>query len=116
MFDLPAVSHQGEVRRATRSAAAFADPRILSRAALDAVVKLNPARLLRNPVIFVTEVVSALVTVLAVRAALQGEAWGFLAGIAAWLWFTVLFATFAEAVAETAARVMRPRQEAEAPL
>ncbi|MBE9603598.1 potassium-transporting ATPase subunit KdpB [Acetobacteraceae bacterium H6797] len=73
---------------------------MLSRAALDALRKLNPATLIRNPVIFCTEVVSMLVTVLTATAAWRGESWGFFAGIAAWLWFTVLFATFAEAVAE----------------
>ncbi|MFT8246868.1 potassium-transporting ATPase subunit KdpB [Roseomonas sp. BN140053] len=89
-------------RQRSRDAAdaSLFDRAILGRAALDAVGKLNPRSLLRNPVIFVTEVVSALVTVLALRAGLDGEPWGFFAAIAAWLWFTVLFATFAEAVAE----------------
>ncbi|WWT17987.1 potassium-transporting ATPase subunit KdpB [Pararoseomonas sp. SCSIO 73927] len=76
------------------------DPALLPRAVGDAFRKLNPATLLRNPVIFVTEIVSVLVTVLAASAAGRGEPWGFQAGIALWLWFTVLFATFAEAVAE----------------
>nr|WP_043839382.1 potassium-transporting ATPase subunit KdpB [Roseomonas aerilata] len=76
------------------------DPALLPRAIGDAFRKLNPVTLLRNPVIFVTEVVSIVVTILAGRAALNGEAWAFQAGIALWLWFTVLFATFAEAVAE----------------
>ncbi|UFN51500.1 potassium-transporting ATPase subunit KdpB [Roseomonas sp. OT10] len=76
------------------------DPALLPRAMGDAFRKLNPATLLRNPVIFVTEVVSILVTLLAARAAFLGEPWAFQAGIAVWLWFTVLFATFAEAVAE----------------
>ena len=86
-------------RRKAGEVALF-DRALLSRAGIDALRKLNPARLLRNPVIFVTEVVSALVTVLTLRAALAGSPWGFYAAIAAWLWFTVLFATFAEAVAE----------------
>ncbi|RVT90004.1 K(+)-transporting ATPase subunit B [Rhodovarius crocodyli] len=72
----------------------------LSRVALDALRKLNPITLLRNPVIFVTEVVSILVTLLAAMAAARGEPWAFQAGIAAWLWLTVLFANAAEAVAE----------------
>ena len=76
------------------------DGAILARAARDAIVKLNPARLIRNPVIFVTEVVSILVTVLAVRNLAGGQPAGFAIAIAAWLWLTVLFATFAEAVAE----------------
>ena len=61
----------------------------------DAVVKLDPRKLMRNPVIFVTEVGAALTTFLWARSpdAFSGQ-------IAAWLWFTVLFATFAEALAE----------------
>jgi K+-transporting ATPase ATPase B chain len=97
----PAAFSQGEARRTTRAAdRTLADPAILSRAAFDALRKLHPTRLARNPVIFVTEIVSMLVTVLAIRAAAQGEPWLFQAGIAVWLWLTVLFATFAEAVAE----------------
>ncbi|WP_370765155.1 potassium-transporting ATPase subunit KdpB [Teichococcus vastitatis] len=73
---------------------------LLGQATLDALLKLNPAKLVRNPVIFVTEVISILVTILAISAAFRAETWGFQAAIAGWLWFTVLFATFAEAVAE----------------
>ncbi len=76
------------------------DGRIVVRAARDAALKLNPATLMRNPVIFVTEVVAALVTVLGLRNLATGEPWHFALAIAAWLWLTVLFATFAEAVAE----------------
>ncbi|WP_160122488.1 potassium-transporting ATPase subunit KdpB [Rhodovarius lipocyclicus] len=72
----------------------------LSRVVLDALRKLNPVTLLRNPVIFVTEVVSLLVTLLAALAAWRGAPWAFQAGIAVWLWLTVLFANAAEAVAE----------------
>ena len=63
--------------------------------------KLDPRALAKNPVIFVTEVVSAVVTILFVRdlVAHNGQA-AFSGQIAAWLWFTVLFANFAEAVAE----------------
>ncbi|MCW2315485.1 K+-transporting ATPase ATPase B chain [Rhodoblastus acidophilus] len=78
------------------------DPALIIEAAGVAVKKLNPAQLMRNPVIFVTEVVAALVTILALRDSLWGGAGpSFFSGqIAAWLWFTVLFATFAEALAE----------------
>jgi K+-transporting ATPase ATPase B chain len=100
MPDVTAAMHQGEIRRATRAASTLTDPAILSRAVLDAVRKLDPRHVVRNPVIFVTEVLSLLVTVLAIRAAWSGDPWGFQAGIAVWLWLTVLFATFAEAVAE----------------
>ena len=77
------------------------DAGILKRAALDAIVKLDPRQLARNPVIFVTEIVSAVVTGFFVRDLLtrSGDA-SFSGQIAAWLWFTVLFANFAEAVAE----------------
>ena len=73
---------------------------LLARAARDSVVKLNPARLIRNPVIFVTEVVAILVTVIGARDLATGQPAAFPIAIAAWLWLTVLFATFAEAVAE----------------
>jgi K+-transporting ATPase, B subunit len=77
------------------------DPAILLPAAGDALRKLDPRQLLRNPVIFVTEVVAAVVTVLFLRDFIAGAPTAAFSGqIAAWLWFTVLFATFAEAVAE----------------
>lgn len=84
-----------------QKASGLLDPAILFPAMLDAVVKLDPRKLLRNPVIFVTEVVAVVVTILFIRDLAQnpGEA-GFSGQIAAWLWFTVLFATFSEAVAE----------------
>jgi len=76
------------------------DPQIVSQAAIDAVKKLDPRKLARNPVIFVTEVVSLVVTVLFVRDLIAGKGALFSGQIAFWLWFTVLFANFAEAVAE----------------
>jgi potassium-transporting ATPase ATP-binding subunit len=77
------------------------DPAILMPAMRDAVKKLDPRQLLRNPVIFVTEVVAGVVTLLFLRDLVSNPAEaGFSGQIAAWLWFTVLFATFAEAVAE----------------
>jgi potassium-transporting ATPase ATP-binding subunit len=77
------------------------DPAILRQAVVGAVVKLDPRKLVRNPVIFVTEVVAALVTVLLVRELVTHAGTPLFTGqIAAWLWFTVLFANLAEAVAE----------------
>jgi len=75
---------------------------IIRRAAVEAFTKLDPRRMVRNPVMFVVEVGSVLTTILAVQALVgEGEApFGFIAGVAAWLWFTVLFANFAEALAE----------------
>ncbi len=87
------------IAKAARSASAF-DAGILARAAGDAFIKLDPRKLARNPVIFVTEIVTVLVTILAVRDAISGGPVWFSGMIALWLWFTVLFATFAEAVAE----------------
>src|SRR5450759_4832504 len=78
------------------------DRAIVQRAIIDSFHKLDPRTLLRNPVMFVVEVVAAVATVLFVRDLAGGrQAQPAFAGqIAAWLWFTVLFANFAEAVAE----------------
>ena len=86
-------------KQAADSIALF-DGAILRRATGDAFKKLNPARLIRNPVIFVTEVVAIVVTILGLKNLVTGVPAGFAIAIAAWLWLTVLFATFAEAVAE----------------
>jgi K+-transporting ATPase ATPase B chain len=77
------------------------DRAILVPAFRQAFLKLDPRALVKNPVIFVTEVVAALVTLFFIRDLFADRASAaFSAQIAAWLWFTVLFATFAEAVAE----------------
>src|SRR5271154_632109 len=77
------------------------DGKIVAVASIDALRKLNPRALAKNPVIFVTEVVSLLVTLLFIRDLVtQSGTASFSGQIAAWLWFTVLFANFAEAVAE----------------
>ena len=83
------------------SAPSLFDRGILVRATVDAFVKLDPRRLVRNPVIFVTEVVALVVTLVFVEDVATGTGTPVFDGqIAAWLWFTVLFANFAEAVAE----------------
>ena len=78
------------------------DPSIVRRAAVEAFLKLDPRQQIRNPVMFVVLVVSVLTTALGVAAVLgKGEApTGFIFGVAAWLWFTLIFANFAEAMAE----------------
>ncbi len=78
------------------------DGPILRRALVDALRKLDPRHMIRNPVMFVVQVGSMLTTALFVQSlAGRGEASpGFIGGIAGWLWFTVLFANFAEAMAE----------------
>jgi K+-transporting ATPase ATPase B chain len=75
------------------------DRAIVGRAALDAVRKLNPIYLLKNPVIFVTEV-GALLTSIGLLVRSKNEPAGFALQISLWLWSTVLFANFAEAMAE----------------
>src|SRR5215831_14233083 len=77
------------------------DPDILKRAVRESFVKLNPRLVAKNPVMFVVEVGAALTTVFLIKDAVTG-ARGLLFGtqIALWLWFTVLFANFAEAMAE----------------
>jgi K+-transporting ATPase ATPase B chain len=77
------------------------DAGIVRRALLDALVKLNPRTMMRNPVMFVVEVGSILTTLLLIRDIPTGaHDTGFALQITLWLWFTVLFANFAEAMAE----------------
>ena len=77
------------------------DREILGRASAASFVKLNPATLFKNPVIFVVEVGAALTTIFLIRDLFTGAgSIGFSLQIALWLWFTVLFANFAEAMAE----------------
>ena len=86
----------------TRAAFKLLDPALLRPAMLDALRKLDPRVQWRNPVMFVVYVGSWLTTGLAVEAlfgAGDGQP-GFVVAIAMWLWFTVLFANFAEAMAE----------------
>jgi K+-transporting ATPase ATPase B chain len=77
------------------------DTKIVRGALLDSLIKLNPATMMRNPVMFVVEVGSVVTTFLLVRAAIAAKpGFGFDLQITLWLWFTVLFANFAEAMAE----------------
>ncbi|MCC6528342.1 MAG: potassium-transporting ATPase subunit KdpB [Polyangiaceae bacterium] len=76
---------------------------IVRRALFDAVKKLDPRHMIRNPVMFVVEVGSAFTTGLFVHALATGtgeEQPGFILAVSLWLWFTVVFANFAEAMAE----------------
>src|SRR5580704_14196178 len=76
------------------------DPTILGPAVGASFRKLDPRTLWRNPVMFAVEVVSAVTTILFVRDLIAGTGAGFSGQISLWLWFTVLFANFAEGVAE----------------
>src|SRR6185295_15688960 len=78
------------------------DPRIVREAVKDSFRKLHPRLMVRNPVMFVVYIGSFLTTGLFVQALVgKGEApAGFILAVTLWLWFTVLFANFAEAMAE----------------
>ena len=101
-----------------RTSSSILDPAILTPAIGQAFRKLDPRRMWRNPVMFVVEVVSTLTTILLIRDLLTGAPHlGFAIQINIWLWFTVLFANFAEAVAEgrgkaQAASLRRTKTEA----
>lgn len=74
--------------------------RLFARAAIDSLVKLDPRKLVGNPVILATEVVAVLATVSTIDALIHNNDPGFAIQIALWLWATVLFANFAESIAE----------------
>jgi len=75
------------------------DPSIIVPAIGESFKKLNPVHMVKNPVMFVTEVGAAVTTVLLLMGG-RGDSIGFLLQITLWLWFTVIFANFAEAMAE----------------
>src|SRR6266513_2069971 len=80
---------------------AMLDPRIVVPAIRASFTKLDPRLMIKSPVMFVVEIVAALTTVIFLRDLVTGgEHLGFTFQIILWLWFTVLFANFAEAVAE----------------
>src|SRR3982074_301939 len=101
---------------------AMLDPKIVIPAIASSFAKLNPVLMIKNPVMFVVEVVAALTTVIFLRDLLTGgENLAFTFQIILWLWFTVLFANFAEAVAEgrgtpQAGWLRKPRPESQAKL
>jgi K+-transporting ATPase ATPase B chain len=91
-----------EVYAARRQGAAAWDSALLRRAAKDAFPKLDPRLMVKNPVMFVVEVGSVITTLVLVQGilGLAPVNVGFVLQVTLWLWFTVLFANFAEAVAE----------------
>src|SRR3954449_6451581 len=86
----------------TRAPASMFDPKIMRRAVGESFVKLDPRQMARNPVMFVVEICSVLTTILFFQKLPSAKsADSVFAGlVTAWLWFTVLFANLAEAVAE----------------
>src|SRR5262249_19674884 len=106
---LPPQEHKPEVKtteaaqlisKGVRARPLF-DPEILRRAIRESFIKLNPRIVAKNPVMFVVEVGAAITTLFVIKDAVTGIG-GLLFGIqiALWLWFTVVFANFAEAMAE----------------
>jgi len=89
--------YQGAPKAKQRS---LFDPEIMFPAIKSSFVKLNPVTMLKNPVMFVTEVGAAVTTVELFFANAHHESFAFVLQISLWLWFTVLFANFAEAMAE----------------
>ncbi|HZD22721.1 MAG TPA: potassium-transporting ATPase subunit KdpB, partial [Acidimicrobiia bacterium] len=83
-----------------RRTATLWNPAIAGAAVRDSFVKLNPRVMIRNPVMFVVEVGAVLTTGLVVRDLITGDPIGFGVQVTLWLWFTVVFANFAEAMAE----------------
>ena len=117
----PSTALAADAARHTRKRykATITDRALVWRAVQDAFRKLSPRALVKNPVIFTTAAVSALVTVLFIRDLATGQPALFSGQIAAWLWFTVLFANFAEAIAEGRGRAQadtlrRTREETRA--
>ncbi len=108
--------------RKRSAASALLDPKIVWPAIGASFVKLDPRTLMKNPVMFVLEVVTVLVTIILIRDLTTGGAHLlFEVQIIVWLWFTVLFANFAEAVAEgrgkaQAETLRRTRTETQAKL
>jgi K+-transporting ATPase ATPase B chain len=104
------------------SASTFTDPSIFFPALGGAFLKLDPRAMVRNPVMFVVEIVATLTTILFIRDLITGTGdLAFSFQINLWLWFTVLFANFAEAVAEgrgkaQAASLRQAKTDAEAKL
>src|ERR1700751_4340513 len=85
------------ISRGVRARPLF-DPEILRRAIKESFVKLNPRKVAKNPGMFVVEVGAALTTAFVIKDAFTGAGGVFFGSqIAFWLWFTVIFANFAEA-------------------
>src|SRR5476651_1449640 len=86
----------------SRKSLTLFDSALIGPAIIDAFKKLDPRTQWRSPVMFVVYVGSIITSMLAIQALTgKGEApFGFIAAVAVWLWFTVLFANFAEALAE----------------
>ena len=93
--NIPAIRVGGSPKKSRKKA--VWEWKIVRRALIDALMKLNPRKMMGNPVMFVVEIGSVITTALLFKG---GAAFKFNLQITLWLWFTVLFANFAEAMAE----------------
>ncbi|HEX5242683.1 MAG TPA: potassium-transporting ATPase subunit KdpB, partial [Tepidisphaeraceae bacterium] len=103
MLTQPPVSRRSSAAPPSTSRArkrSLFDPRITLPAIVESFKKLNPVHMVRNPVMFVTEVGAVVTTIELFFARAHHEPVAFVIQIAIWLWFTVVFANFAEAMAE----------------
>ena len=98
---LPQGEHRSGIAKERKAGISIFRADIIRQACIDSLAKLNPVHLLGNPVMLVVEIGALITTILFVDAisGSRGEE-SFTGAIAAWLWFTVLFANFAEAMAE----------------
>jgi len=93
--------NQESITRPRNAPTRLFEPAILSRATKEAFTKLNPRKVAKNPVMFVVEVGSVVTTYLLIRGLLHHDKENLFVGqVTVWLWFTVIFANFAEAMAE----------------
>jgi len=99
MTDIAADAHLGANRRSAIASTALSSS-VLLRAIQDSFVKLDPRKLSKNPVILATEIVAVLATISTVDAFMHNHYPWWALQIAIWLWFTVVFANFAESIAE----------------
>jgi len=84
----------------TKQNTSLFNKKLMLQAAKDSFIKLNPVSLIKNPVIFMVGIGSVLTTITVISGLFSGHFSGFNLNIAIWLWFTVLFANFSEAIAE----------------
>jgi potassium-transporting ATPase ATP-binding subunit len=84
----------------TKQRISLFNKKLFLQASGESVIKLNPASLIKNPVIFIVGIGSVLTTIVVIGGIFQGNFSSFNFQIAVWLWFTVLFANFSEAIAE----------------
>ena len=84
----------------TKEKSSIFNSKLILQATIDSFVKLKPSLLIKNPVIFIVGIGSVLTTIIVITGIFQGSFSSFNLQIAIWLWFTVLFANFSEAIAE----------------